>query len=83
MRFRQELSVPRYLTSVFRRNFSPRVTSLSLPEAEVVKLRHVDRVEGVCASVDEVAWNVGKIVIDAIPFREHVEFVKIADALDS
>src|SRR5262245_13704133 len=63
------------------RGLLPGVSAVRHAEAEIVKLAHVDRIEGLRAGVDEVAGNVSEIVIHVVRLGEHIELVEVADPL--
>src|SRR6188768_3489409 len=64
-----------------RRDLLPGAAVARHLEAEIVKLRHIDRVEGLGARVGKVARNVDEVVVDAVALSEGIELVEIADPL--
>ena len=64
-----------------RRGLFPGVAGLGHAETEIVELAHIDRGEGLRAGIEEVARDVGKIVVDVVFLGEDIELVEIADAL--
>ena len=50
------------------RGLLPGIASLGQTEAEVVKLTHIDRVEGLRAGVDKIGRDVSKVVVHVVAF---------------
>jgi hypothetical protein len=62
------------------RYFLPIVASAGELEAEIVELRHIDRVEGRGARVGKISGNLDQIVVHAVARGESVELVKVGGA---
>lgn len=54
------------------RGFLPGIALRGHLVAEIIELRHIDRVEGLGAGIDEIARDVGEVVVDAVALTEEI-----------